>query len=76
MLKWITAAQGRKDTNGKLYLAYQPGYPLMIADWKTGHGYRDVRTGESIDPIRVAYINLPDMEVRSYNYSKTEGCFA
>lgn len=31
----------------------------MVADWRTGHGYRDVRTGESIDPVMVAYINLP-----------------
>ena len=59
-LDWITPEEGRKNTYMKLYLAYQPGYPLFVADWKTGYGYRDVRTGESIDPIRVAYINLPD----------------
>ena len=58
-LKWISPAEGREHTWKKLYLAFQPGYPLMIADWKTGHGYRDVRTGESIDPTQVAYINLP-----------------
>jgi len=61
-LSWMTAAEGREETYGRLYLAYQPGYPLMIADWKTGHGYRDVRTGDSIRPTRVAYINLPDGE--------------
>ena len=61
-LEWITAEEGRKRTYGMLYLAYQPGYPLMVADWKTGHGYRDVRTGESISPIRVAYINLPELK--------------
>ena len=64
MLEWITAAEGREDTYGKLYLAYEPGYPLTVADWKTGYGYRDVRTGMSIQPIRVAYINLPDQERR------------
>lgn len=48
MLEWITAAEGREDTYGKLYLAYEPGYPLTVADWKTGYGYRDVRTGMSI----------------------------
>lgn len=64
MLEWITAAEGREDTYGKLYLAYEPGYPLMVADWKTGYGYRDVRTGMSIKPIRVAYINLPDDQGR------------
>ena len=62
MLEWITPEEGRKDTCRKLYLAYQPGYPLMVADWKTGFWYRDVRTGESIMPIRVAYINLYDLE--------------
>lgn len=59
-LNWITPEQGREDTYKKLYLAYCPGYPLIIADWRTGYGYRDVRTGESIHPTRVAYINLPD----------------
>lgn len=63
MLEWITPEEGRKNTYRKLYLAYQPGYPLMVADWKTGHGYRDVRTGESINPIRVAYINLYDYDI-------------
>lgn len=62
MLNWITPEEGREQPYGKLYLAYQPGYPLMIADWKTGHGYRDVRTGETIWPIRVAIINLYDKE--------------
>lgn len=61
-LDWISPAEGREKTYKKLYLAYQPGYPLMVADWKTGYGYRDVRTGESVNPIRVAYINLPDEE--------------
>ena len=60
MLEWITPEEGRKSTYNRLFLVYQPGYPLMVADWKTGYGYRDVRTGESIRPIRVAYINLPD----------------
>lgn len=61
-LKWITPAEGRKSTFNKLYLALQPGYPLMIADWKTGHGYRDVRTGISIQPMLVAYINMPEIK--------------
>ena len=59
ILSWMSAEEGRIDTYQKLYLAYQPGYPLMIADWKTGHGYRDVRTGVSISPTKVAYINGP-----------------
>lgn len=58
-LEWITPEEGRKHTWDKLYLVYQPGYPLMVADWRTGHGYRYIRTGESIDPVMVAYINLP-----------------
>lgn len=60
-LNWISAKDGLiRYKNGDLMIAYQPGYPLMIADWKVGHGYRDVRTGESINPTRVAYIDLPD----------------
>ena len=41
------------------YIAYQPGYPLMIADWKCGIGYFDVRTGITIDPKLLAPFNLP-----------------
>ena len=67
MLEWITPKKGREDTYNKLYIAYQPGYPLMIADWKTGYGYRDVRTGESIEPLVVAYINLPNEEIMMKN---------
>ena len=59
-LEWITPEEGRKHTYDRLYLAYQPGYPLMIADWETGYGYRDIRTGKSIRPVAVAYINLPE----------------
>ena len=58
-LHWITPEEGRESTYNKLYLAYQPGYPLMVADWKTGHGYRNVRTGEGINPKMVAYIDVP-----------------
>lgn len=60
-LKWITAEEGRKDTYNKLYLAWQPGYPMMIADWRTGRGYRDVNTDISINPVLVAYINMPEI---------------
>ena len=63
-LKWMTPADGLKSTVNKLYLAYQPGYPLMVADYKTGHGYRDVRTGETISPTMVAYINVPYITIR------------
>ena len=59
ILAWMSAEEGRVNTYQKLYLAYQPGYPLMIADWKSGHGYRDVRTGVSINPTKVGYINGP-----------------
>ena len=61
-INWITPAEGREHTFNKLYLAFQPGYPMMIADWKTGHGYRDVRTGVSIQPTLVAYIDLPKVD--------------
>lgn len=64
MLKWITPEEGLKVTWGRLYLAYCPGYPLVVADWKTGRGYRDVRTGESIQPAAVAYINLPEEDIK------------
>jgi hypothetical protein len=75
-LEWVTPEKGRENTWNKLYIAYQPGYPLMIADWRTGYGYRDVRTGESIDPVMVAYINLPvetrwDQIGRRYNDDKS-----
>lgn len=63
MLEWITPREDTKYKYGRLYLAYQPGYPLMVADWKVGHGYRDVRTGDHIDPLRIAYINLPDQPI-------------
>lgn len=64
MLEWMTAKEARdQNTYQQLYLAYQPGYPLFVADWRTGYGFRDVRTGESIHPIRVAQINLPEDEI-------------
>ena len=43
-----------------LYLAYQPGYPLMVVDWRTGEGYRDIRTRERVNPVLLAEINLPE----------------
>ena len=59
MLDWISAEEGRKTTYKKLFLVWQPGYPLTVCDWVSGHGYRDIRTGLSMHPVYVAYINLP-----------------
>lgn len=61
-LEWITPEEGRKNTWEKLYLVYKIGYPLMVCDWKTGHGYREVTTGMSVIPDLVAYINMPDVK--------------
>lgn len=63
-LDWITPEEGRKDTWEKLYLAYKVGYPLMVCDWKTGHGYREIETGISISPDLVAYINVPEIQFK------------
>ena len=70
--KWITPEEGREDTYNKLYLAWQPGYPLMIADWLVGRGYRDVNTDISIHPLLVAYIEMPTMTTLAYT---KKGCF-
>lgn len=65
MLDWIDPAQDHNIDCKQLYLAYCPGYPLMVADWRTGHGYRDIRTRETIHPLRIAYINLPDLRLEN-----------
>lgn len=51
-------------SHNKLYLAYQPGYPMMIVDFTTGHGLRDIRTRDHVEPIKVAEINLPRIDVK------------
>ena len=61
-LEWITPEEGRKNTLEKLYLVYKIGYPLMVCDWKTGHGYREITTGMSVRPDLVAYINMPNVK--------------
>ena len=61
-LEWIAPEEGRKNTLEKLYLVYKIGYPLMVCDWKTGHGYREVTTGMSVSPDLVAYINMPNVK--------------
>ena len=56
---WLRPNECAGDSHSQLYLAYQPGYPLMIADWKVGRGFRDVRTDISINPTLIARINAP-----------------
>lgn len=63
-LDWITPEEGRKKTWEKLYLAYKVGYPLMVCDWKTGRGYREIKTDISINPDLVAYINVPEIQFK------------
>ena len=46
--------------HGRLFLAYQKGMPLMICEFISGHGWVDMRTGFSVSPEKVAYINLPE----------------
>ena len=58
-LHWITPNEDAQKLQRKLYLAYVPGYPLFVADWRTGHGYRNVATGEHIEPDLIAVINAP-----------------
>jgi len=43
-----------------LYLAYTPGRPLMVVDWKCGHGYRDIINRETVHPKYLARIVLPE----------------
>lgn len=62
MLEWISPEEGRESTYKKLYIAYQPSYALAICDWKTGIGYRDIRSGLSMNPTKVALINVPEEE--------------
>ena len=62
-LKWITPEEGRKPTYEQLFLVFKLGYPLMICDWKTGHGYREIYTGISVSPDLVARINVPDIGI-------------
>ena len=62
-LEWITPEEGRKSTYEQLFLIFKLGYPLMICDWKTGHGYREICTGISVNPDLVARINLPDIGI-------------
>ena len=43
-----------------LFLAYQTGWPLCVAYWRTGYGWRRIDNNNSVDPELVAQINLPD----------------
>ena len=36
---------------------------MMICDWKTGRGYREICTDVSVSPDLVARINLPDIGI-------------
>ena len=63
-LEWITPEEGRKSTYDQLFLVLKLGYPLMICDWKTGHGYRELCTGMSVtSPDLVVRINVPDIRI-------------
>lgn len=56
MLEW----KDSKDCNGEgLYLVYRNGYPLIVVEWKCGYGYIDIRTGLTVQPFKLAKINLP-----------------
>ena len=57
---WLRTDECLDDSYSQMYLAYQPGYPLMVADWQTGHGFRDVRTDRSIQPVLLARISPPN----------------
>ena len=62
MLNWKKPSElSYNDIVGRLFLAYRSGYALTVCDWKTGRGWKDIKTNESIDPEFVAVINLPDM---------------
>jgi len=61
-LEWhtiIDVTHSGESLNDKLFLAYEPGHPLMVSEWKCGHGFLDVRTGLHISPTHLAYINAP-----------------
>lgn len=45
---------------GDLFVAFKYGWPLVIAYWRTGNGWRTLCGNTSIDPDLVAHINLPD----------------
>lgn len=48
---WLMPDKCRDDKPNQMYIAYQPGYPLMISSWKVGRGFVDVRTNETIQPV-------------------------
>lgn len=64
MLDWQTIEEARKTLwSDNLYLAYQPGYALTIVDWKSGSGFKDIKTREIVYPTMIALINLPKIKV-------------
>lgn len=60
MLDWKTSEQWLHTLSyGNLYLAYRQGYPLMVVEWRSGTGFKDIKTGEIVIPKMIAIINLP-----------------
>ena len=57
--EWLRPDRCHHDALDQMYIAYQPGYPLMIADWQVGRGYRDVRTDVSIQPTYLSRFSPP-----------------
>ncbi len=48
------------EAQNSLFLSYQIGWPICVAYWRTGMGWRRIDNGERVDPELVAQINLPD----------------
>ena len=77
MLHWRKPRElSYSDIKDKLFLAYQPGYALVVCDWTTGEGWKDIKTNKCVDPEFVAVINLPDSKSENKELTPDEELIA